>query len=399
MAEQKEQIHTFVSILPVLSVMLLTRLSFGVIAIIFPVYIVASGTGTGIALALYPIAEAFAAPVIGSYSDKGGRKIAFTLGLISLSLLNLILSTTRNLDIASALHALMGVSAAAVTVSTLALITDYTVKSNRGRWMGGFDFSNLAGYAIGFLLGAYFAHIYSTSLQDSFLVVGMILLVTGVISFFAVKDVKIERTQKLYLNPFSGVDKSTLALLPVWFSLTVVIGVAFFLPKALNSSGVNQLSSGLLLFGVVAVIGIGSIIWGWVSDHIGRNKTLWIGIVGLILFLIAAMDVVQNPQNLLSLSRISILVPLILMLSAVVPSLLAAVGDRALVMRRGSVMGLYSFLLSIGLATGNLLAGVAYDWMQLHGVLLVALVEVLVNIAVALILRLTIAKESREVST
>lgn len=392
LTEEEGRLHTFSSILPVLTVMLMTRLSFGVIAIIFPVYIVATGTQTGIALALYPLAEAVAAPLIGSYSDKGGRKLAFTSGLVSLAALNIALSTTRNVDEASLLHALMGVSAAAVTVSTLALITDYTMKSNRGRWMGGFDFANLAGYALGFLLGSYFAHRFSSSLQDSFLLVGLLLFATGILSFFAVKDVKIQRAERLFLNPFTGVDKPTLAFLPLWFSLTTVIGVAFFLPKALNSSGVNQLSSGLLLFGVVAIIGIGSIIWGWVSDHIGREKTLWIGMIGLVLFLLVAMDVVNNPQNLLSLSRISILIPLILMLSAVVPSLLAAVGDKALVIRRGSVMGLYSLLLSIGLATGNLLAGIAYDWMQLHGVLLVTLIEVILNIGIALSLRLIVAK-------
>jgi len=392
LTQEEGKLHTFSSILPVLTVMLMTRLSFGVIAIIFPVYIAATGTQTGIALSLYPLAEAAAAPLIGSYSDKGGRKIAFTSGLLSLAALNFILSTTRNIDEASLLHALMGISAAAVTVSTLALITDYTLKSNRGRWMGGFDFANLAGYALGFLLGSYFAHRFSSSLQDSFMLVSLLLFATGIISFFAVKDVSIQRAEKLILNPFTGVDKQTLSFLPVWFSLTTVIGVAFFLPKALNSSGVSQISSGLLLFGVVAVIGIGSIGWGWVSDHIGREKTLWIGMVGLVLFLLAAMDIVRNPQNLLSISRISLLVPLILMLSAVVPSLLAAVGDRALIIRRGSVMGLYSLLLSIGLATGNLLAGVAYDWMQLHGVLLVALIEVLVNITIALSLRFTVAK-------
>lgn len=379
-------LRSFSSILPVLVVMLLTRLSFGVIAIIFPVYIVATGTQAGIALALYPLSEAIAAPLIGSYSDKGGRKRSFTLGLISLSMLNLLLSMTRNLDAASAIHALMGVSAAAVTVSTLALITDHTLITNRGRWMGGFDFSNLAGYALGFLLGSYFAHVFSSSLQDTFLLVGLMLLITAILSFFAVKDVKIQRAEKIYINPLTGVEKKTISLLPLWFSLTTVVGIAFFLPKALNSSGVNQLSSGLLLFGVVSVIGIGSIIWGWVSDHIGRTKTLWIGMVGLVLFLIAAMDIVRNPENLLSFSRVSLLVPLILMLSAVVPSLLAAVGDKALITRRGSVMGLYSLLLSIGLATGNLLAGIAYDWFQLEGILIVGLAEVLINIGIALTL-------------
>lgn len=389
----RERQSTLLAVLPILAVMLLTRFSFGVIAIIFPVYINASGTATGIALSLYPLAEAASAPIIGSYSDRFGRRYSFTLGLLSLSLLNLAMSLSRNYDVASTIHALMGISAAAVTVSTLALITDYTLVSNRGRWMGAFDLSNLAGYALGFLAGSYFSHIYQASLQDTFLVIGAILFATSLLSFLAVKDIRIERVEKLILNPLSGVDRSTYSFLPIWFSLTTVIGVAFFLPKALNSSGVSQSSSGLLLFGVVAVIGFGSVIWGWVSDHIGRVKTLWVGIAGLILFLLAGLDLVRNPTNLLSLPRLAVLVPLILMLSAVVPSLLAAVGDKASVQRRGSVMGLYSLLLSLGMATGNVIAGIAYDWMLLTGVLIVALVEVLLNIIIAVAIRYAMRNE------
>jgi MFS family permease len=378
--------QTLATTLPVLTVMLLTRLSFGAIAIIFPVYVHASGTATGISLALYPLLEAFSAPTLGSYSDKTGRRRVFTAGLFSLAVLNFAMGFSRNYDVVSFIHALMGISAAAVTVSTLALITDYTRRSNRGRWMGGFDMSNLTGYALGFLFGSFFTQHFTSNLSVSFFIVSGLLAATSLLSFLLVHDVKIERVGSIILNPLTGVDSGTLSLLPIWFSLTTVIGVAFFLPKALSTNGVAQTTSGLLLFGVVLLLGLGSIAWGFVSDHIGRLKTLGVGMIGLVLFLLAAIDLVTSPSSLLNPSRLAVLAPLILMLSAVVPSLLAAVGDNALVQRRGSVMGLYSLLLSLGLATGNVIAGVAFDWLNLKGVLIVALAEVAINIAIAFVI-------------
>ncbi len=45
--------------------------------------------------------------------------------------------------------------------------------------------------------------------------------------------------------------------------------------------------------------------------------------------------------------------------SALVPSVLAAVGDRAKEGKKGATMGLYSLMLSLGIALGELLAGFA----------------------------------------
>src|SRR5207245_6633377 len=44
-----------------------------------------------------------------------------------------------------------------------------------------------------------------------------------------------------------------------------------------------------------------------------------------------------------------------------VPSMLAYVGDKASHDLRGSAMGLYSFMLSIGMAVGTILAGIFAD--------------------------------------
>ncbi len=48
--------------------------------------------------------------------------------------------------------------------------------------------------------------------------------------------------------------------------------------------------------------------------------------------------------------------------SALVPSILAFVGDKASRDFRGSAMGLYSLMLSAGIAIGNVLAGLAAEY-------------------------------------
>jgi MFS family permease len=367
--------------------MTLTRLSFGALAIIFPLYINVGGVATGFALALYPLLEAFSASPIGSYSDRVGRKRLFASGLVSLALLNLLMGLTRNYVTVSIIHSLMGISAAAVTVSTLALITDYTKRSNRGRWMGGFDMANLLGYSLGFLFGSYAAIHFQADLGYTFFAIASILAVTSLLAFFAVKDIAIDRATSFILNPFSGMSSSVSILTPIWFALTTIIGVAFFLPKALNSGGVAHLSTGFLLTGVVAVLGLGSVFWGFVSDRIGRMKTLLIGVVSMNAFLLYLLLIGAEPSTLFSPNHAVVIGILIIMLSAVVPSLLAAVGDDARTQRRGSVMGLYSLLLSLGLAFGNLIAGVGFDWMNIRGLVLLAFLQLIANEMIVLVLR------------
>ena len=57
------------------------------------------------------------------------------------------------------------------------------------------------------------------------------------------------------------------------------------------------------------------------------------------------------------------------MASALVPAILATVGDRAILERRGSAMGLYSVILSGGSALGTLVAGIAHSVSGLAGIL------------------------------
>ena len=191
----------------------------------------------------------------------------------------------------------------------------------------------------------------------AFVATGILLLAASVASMVWVKETSHSaRRRTRQVNPLLALDQNTRAILPVWLGLTTILGVVFVLPRSLMESGLNSSQVGLTLALGAFGLGIGAVVFGWISDKIGRGKTLGIGVVGLILALLSTLEAVSH-----SPPRIYQQLPLIalggFMATATVPSALAYVGDKANTGLRGSAMGIYSMMLSLGLVIGNLLGG------------------------------------------
>src|SRR5437867_11010725 len=167
----------------------LTRIGFGTILIIFPLYVATpSSSLAAIIIALYPALEGFSALPVGAVVDLRGRRRVFVTGMALISVLTFLIGLSNNLFLVGGAHALEGLAAAMVTVASLTMITDLTVKENRGAGMGGFDLANLAGYGAGMLLGLGFSHIFASNLGYSFLVVSVVMGASAVFVYFALHE-------------------------------------------------------------------------------------------------------------------------------------------------------------------------------------------------------------------
>ena len=341
----------------------LTRVGFGVIVIAFPHYVTADSLVTGVVLSIYPIFEAVAAAPIGMYVDRRGRKRMLLFGLTSITTLTFLLGLSRDTLYIGVVHGVMGVSAAAVIVSTLTMITDLTKISDRGVGMGLFDLANIAGYAGGILIGTGLYTAFETNPSYVFFATAILLLTAAVLAKILVIEPPHEQlTAPLTFNFFKALSWKIKSLLPLWFALTTLVGIAFFIPKALSIGGFSVEESGLLLFAGAAGLGVGATIFGRISDKIGREKTMWIGIAGMLLLLptlTLSLSPETNPDYPNFGTYLYIIAPSALMVSALVPSILALVGDTARSTLRGSAMGLYSIMLSLGIAVGNVIGGAA----------------------------------------
>ncbi len=349
--------------------MLASRVGFGVIIIIFPAYIIgASDLGAAVALALYPMLEAVSALPVGRLCDTRGRKAIFVASLGYMAVLMVSIGLTRNIYAVASIHALMGIGAAGVTVSTLTMVTDLTARGNRGAGMGTFDFANVGGYAFGLVIGSRLESLFSADLGYAFFITGLTVAAAFVVAVLVLKEPPHPRRGgDISLNPFKALDAHAKATLPIWLGVTVLLGIVFFLPRAFRVAGIGGgATAGLLVLGVL-VLGAGAIGFGALSDVIGRGKVLLTGVLGLFGLLVSLGLSFDGGVDSLSRS-----LPLIgvfaLMTSALVPTILATVGDRAVLERRGSAMGLYSVMLSGGSAVGTLVAGVAHSASGLTGI-------------------------------
>lgn len=348
---------------------LVSRVGFGVIIILFPLYIAkASDIGTAVSLALYPALEAVAAVPMGRLCDVRGRKTTFVVALGIMAALMASVGLTRNLYVVSGIHALMGIGAAGVTVASLTMITDLTGVKNRGTGMGAFDFANIGGYALGLFLGGRLESFFSAQLGFAFFATGGAVAIAFIVALGILREPPhVPAGTTASLNPLNALDSLAKATIPIWLSVTVLLGIVFFLPRALTRAGIAEGMTANLLFIGVVVLGIGSIGFGALSDVVGRTRVMVLGVAGL-LGLLASIGATFAQGSQAILKNFPVVAVFAILTSALVPTLLATAGDRAKLDRRGSAMSLYSVMLSIGSAVGTLVAGFAHSAAGLPGI-------------------------------
>lgn len=332
----------------------LTRIGFGSVTIIFPLYLPAGAFQVGLILAMYPIAEACSAMPVGRLADRISRKRLHIAGMILITMLTAAIGFTTNLLNVSILHALMGVSAATAAVTSLTLLGDATKQTNRGKRMGGFDLANLGGYGLGFGLGSLLVTVFAKHLPYAFWVTSGIFLVTSILAMrFLVEPVKIAEIRLTTIRP-RRIGAKIRPILPIWIAQTIILGMYFILPKAFKDTPNFVVTREMLVFlGVIGgLFALGAIVFGHVSDRVGRTRIMVLGAFGEFGFL-----VLFGWSFPYFLKYALYLAPLFFLASAIAPAILAYVSDISGKAKRGSANALYSIVLSIGMAVGNILGG------------------------------------------
>ena len=331
----------------------LTRIGFGSVTIIFPLYLPAGSFQVGLILALYPIAEAISALPIGKLADRFSRKNLHVMGMLLITGLTAAIGLTTNLTNIAILHAFMGVSAATAAVTSLTLLGDATKITNRGKSMGGFDLANLGGYGLGFGLGSLMVNVFANRLAYAFWLTAGIFLIAGIMAIKLLDEpVRIQDLRQSQSRQ-PRIGRRIRPVLPVWIAQTVILGMYFLLPKAFQEANFTPTTEMMIfLASLGGLFALGAIIFGHVSDKVGRTKIMILGAMGelgfLVLFGWSFPDFLRFQLYL---------APLFFLASAIAPTILAYVSDISGRARRGSANALYSVVLSLGLALGNILGG------------------------------------------
>jgi MFS transporter, DHA1 family, multidrug resistance protein len=358
---------------PVYVAVFLMRFSFAFTVVALQ-WIVPSPLELGVISAAYPIMEMITGIFFGLLIDRIGRKWVVVGALLCSSLISLSFTFTQRFSLLVLIHALQGVCAAAIITATLASLADIAKTQTRGREFGIYDFGTIGGYAFGFVFSLLLIGGDAANADLPFYAGAGIAVIAAIYTWIFLKDsgqiAKIPPTQNL--KAVAG-NKAAVTLIPTWFVLLMLIGVALtytrqLVPALLNGTGLVTVGVGLggstLKIGALAAVLliVGAILLGFsqsslgsLSDRFGRLRLVTVGQVsigGIMVLLIALLG--------FNLNRFVALPFVVLFgagLLAFTPAGLAELADIAPAAGRGSAMGFYSLTVGAGTVTGPLLGG------------------------------------------
>ncbi len=396
------------------------------------------GSATAVALVLesFYISELALAPVIGSLSDRLGRKpflvLAPVLGAVA-ALCLLAASQLyphpdgRHIDVHLLIllglvmlgRLLEGATTALNTPASLGYITDVTTGSEklRTRVMTAFEVATVGGLALAIPLGGQVSARLGT--WGFFVVIGLHIVNTLIILFFVVESQKrVERTERHgSLLESLGLlrDKHISTFLPAWLSINTLVGAWITLivimltypkttavlrhPGQLFYGGFGKGFATELLGGFGLCFLLGMALWMLVIPRLRRTTVMLIGLAGLAVSISCLVVMNSLAPSLSALSQmdhtiILVLLPVlvggILLLSGFTPASLTQMSALAETKagKRGAVMGLYSVVLGVGQLLGATVGGFSVDLGGFTGLMIFSVVLGLLSLGSVLYMRI-----------
>ena len=375
-----------------------------------------SATVVALVLEAFYITELVLAPIVGSLSDRLGRKpfllsAPFGQSCSSLSAVGTLLFPHPHatpfdarlvvlLLIALVGRLLEGAATALNAPSSLGYITEVTSGSDRlrARVMTAFEVATVGGLALAIPFGGKVSSLLGT--WGFFVVIGRYVFNSMLIAFFLKESVQrttqVNTHHSLTENLSLLRHKRIFTFLPAWLSVNALVGAWMTLitimlaypepaaslrhPGQLLYGGFSQELATLLVggFGLLFLAGMG--LWMLVLPRLRRTTVMFIGLGGLSVSIFGLTLINGLAENLahvpesskpLLLLLLFLVVLGVLLLSGFTPASLThlATISELLPGKRGAVMGLYSVVMGVGQLIGASLGGICVDLGGFYGLM------------------------------
>ena len=394
-----------------------------------------SATVVALVLEAFYITELVLAPIVGSLSDRLGRKpfllsapLVGSVAALCLAGATLLFPHPHASPFDARLVVLLlivlvgrlleGAATALNAPSSLGYITEVTSGSDklRARVMTAFEVATVSGLALAIPFGGKVSSLLGTW---GFFVVIALHVFNGILIAFFLKESVQHTTQ---VNTRHSLTESLSLLrhkriftfLPAWLSVNALVGAWMTLiiimltypepaaslrhPGQLLYGGFSKEFATLLIggFGLLFLAGMG--MWMLVLPRLRRTTVMFIGLGGLsvsIFGLTLINALAQNPAYVSDSSKplFLLLLPLVVLgvflLSGFTPASLThmAAISELLPGKRGAVMGLYSVVMGVGQLIGASLGGICVDLGGFNGLMCFSVALGLISLGSVLYIR------------
>ena len=376
----------------------------------------ASATVVILILESFYITELLVSPLVGSFSDRIGRRPFLLLSpfLAAMATTSILFATWLfprpdvhivNVGLLFFLLLLLverlieGVASGMNVPAILGYITDVSAGSERrrARVMTAFEVVTVAGITLATPFGGKISSAMGT--RGFFVVIGIYLFVLLLVSVGLKESVQ-PHEMKEHTSLLAGLTvirhKRIFTFLPAWFSVNALVGswttlILIMLaypastadmrhPHQLLYGGFSKMSASLWV-GVFALIFLlGMVLWTPLLSRMRRTTIMLIGLSGLAVMIVALTflnGLAENPHVLpesvkpLAICLVILVIPGVLLLSGFTPVALTQMSalSETLPYQRGAVMGLYSVVLAIGQLLGTIFGGLCVDLAGFYGLM------------------------------
>jgi DHA1 family tetracycline resistance protein-like MFS transporter len=264
---------------------LVNLIGFGIIIPLLPFYAQEFGASPfviGLLFASFSASQLIAAPLLGAWSDRWGRRPVLILSLIGTTVSFVMLALAGSLAMLFAARIVDGLSGGNITTAR-AYIADTTTDEKRAQAYGFLGAAFGLGFIIGPALGGFFSHI---SITAPIWVAAAVSAVAILLAWIWLPE-SIHRVDAVSVSPWKALaDVGRRPHLRILFGIDFIYWMSFavyqttFALFGANRFGFNAAQTGYILsaFGLLGVIVQGGLV-APVVRRLGERRTLMIGLL------------------------------------------------------------------------------------------------------------------------
>ncbi len=355
-------------------------LGIGIIVPIMPVFaqeLGASGLGLGMIIAAFSMSRGVLLPVVGNLSDRWGGKNFLVIGLLIYGLVGLLIPQAHSVAHLIGIRGFHGVGSAMIVPIAMAYMSLLAPAGQEGRYMSYLNIAIFCGIGCGPIIGGL---VYDAlGVASVFYLMALMSFVAFVLVIFympshADSDKKKAKGLIQSLVSMLHNSKTSGILLARYATMIIMVPTMAFLPLVMsqwqNSTG---LQVGLVIASRTLVNALLQVPFGKIADRYNKLAILLTGSVclSLTVFCIPMVN-----------SFIGMIV-LYLVLGAEEAAVWAVLGAYASVEAKahyghGTMMGVFSLAMSLGVFTGAVITGLSMDYWGIEAAYHVAGTTVLV---------------------
>ena len=356
-------------------------LGIGIIVPVMPVFATSLGAGglaLGLIIAAFSISRGIFQPIVGSLSDRWGRKVFLICGLLVYALVGLVMPEARSVVNLIGIRAFHGVGSAMIVPVAMAYVSDMAPVGQEGRYMGLLNIAIFTGIGSGPLLGGFFTDLWGMA-AAFYAMAGLsglaLLLVLFQLPVLERRDPGRRRMGIIEaLGSMLSQRRTGGILLARMSTMIIMVPTMAFLPLLMHrwfqSSGMEI---GIVIACRTLVNALLQTPFGRMADRRDKTGLLLTG----CLIISAVMCLVPLAA---SFWWLLVLFVLLGMGEAIIwPTLGAFATEEGRRYGQGTMMGVFSLAMSVGVFCGSLGAGFTMDHLGMHwsfliiGVLVLAL--------------------------